>query len=240
MTIPNPASLSQIFAEFGLPANSRFPTDLYGRVGAPTGGPLAMSFFYGKSAGPTSPPTISRAPAISPGSGIINQTQFDAVDGASPDGTLVDARWILNNQETPATGAAVVANQTGTLSRRNIFRNAAGDTVTYSGNATVNPPPPPPVSFSPDGGTINETALGQLSYQLTCSEPATWTYTASGSGGNVNQASGARSTSIIFSETAGGSGTGKFTRSSQWDVRGQSDSGLVRTFRITLTAEGNQ
>ena len=195
-----------------------------------------MSFFYGKSKPPTNPPVVSSAPSVSPGTGTVNQTQYNAVDGTA-DAPLVDARWILNGGETPVTQNAVVPNQAGNLQRRNIFRNAAGDTVSYSNVVEVKPS----VSFTPpESQTITSSAPDQCTYTLYCSEPATWTWTRNGGPGTASIASGGRAGYITFTITAGGVGSGKFDRSCEFTVHGVSDSGVVRDYLVALTATGNQ
>ncbi|SCW57111.1 hypothetical protein SAMN02927924_01441 [Sphingobium faniae] len=51
MTLPSsgPISLNDVWAEYGMPNNSRFPQDIYGKPGVPASGPLGLSDMYGKS-----------------------------------------------------------------------------------------------------------------------------------------------------------------------------------------------
>lgn len=112
-------------------------------------------------------------------------------------------------------------NVFGTWKQCNVWQNIAG---TWRNLSTF---------FTPDGGDQVNEQNGYASVTLSCSTPATWTYTqtSGGTGTNVNLASGGTSTSITFSASA----TTKVGRQGRWSVTGSSN-GVVRNFTVTCTA----
>jgi hypothetical protein len=59
-------SLAQLAAEFGLPANTPFPTGFYGKGGAPASGALSFADFYGRTNGTPAPSFTATPSSTSP------------------------------------------------------------------------------------------------------------------------------------------------------------------------------
>lgn len=100
------------------------------------------------------------------------------------------------------------------------------------------------VVFDPDGGSVEISDTYVAQYTLTCSQPATWVYSTTSSGGTgargtVSIPSGSTASGITFriEATAGSPGNRQFNTQT-WSVTGMSG-GVTRSFSVTLTAEGD-
>lgn len=98
------------------------------------------------------------------------------------------------------------------------------------------------LSFSPAGGTSSAAAVllsdwnaggGTASVTITCSQPAVWVHSRSGTSGSASVTSGGSASSITFSLTNSG-----FTiRQTTWYVSG-SVGGVTQYWRVELVNEG--
>lgn len=95
------------------------------------------------------------------------------------------------------------------------------------------------VLFTPDGGNVSVTDFTSVSATLSCTAPATWTYTrTSGADGysGANLPSGSSATSIIFGCNTTSSGGKEIARSASWTVSGTAG-GVTRNFTVSLSAQ---
>jgi hypothetical protein len=90
--------------------------------------------------------------------------------------------------------------------------------------------------FTPDGGGVDNAGRYTTSQTLSCTTPATWTYTATDC--TANLPSGATANNIMFTCVAGGSANNRTTRNGTATVTGTSN-GVTRNFTVTLTADGD-
>jgi len=122
MTLPasGPISLTQIAAEFGLPANSAFPAAFYGKGGAPASGPLSFADFYGRSAF-----TLSKAPSSI------------AVSGFSQSQTCVVTSTIGTTFTFSGTTVRCTASQTDSTHASVTVTTPAGGNGSVSGTVRV-------------------------------------------------------------------------------------------------------
>jgi hypothetical protein len=96
----------------------------------------------------------------------------------------------------------------------------------------------PVAAFSPAPGSYAEEGWYQITYTLTCTVAAIWTYTALPQGMTCNIPSGSAATAITFTMTALGTMTKPITRSGAVSVGG-SASGVTAVYQINLTAGGD-
>lgn len=135
----------------------------------------------------------------------------------------------INTELGRAAGATTSLGETATRNLAGVPSGAVRFSDLYG---QTNGAPPP--TFSPLAGSYTDGDDGTNTFTITCSAPAVWTWTRTGSSlGTANVASGGTASSITFSIS-----TTTVDRTSTFTVTGTSG-GVTARYTINLTAWGN-
>lgn len=133
MTLPASGAigLGQIAAEFGIAANSVFPTAFYGLGGAPASGALSFSDFYGRSG--VTPPAIQTSNA-SPS--VFTFSQSASADITCAVGKTIANITLIGGSVSPriSPGSSGGSSATGTASAPASGSGVADATYRYTTN----------------------------------------------------------------------------------------------------------